>query len=400
MQCRDDQTRRKGNSNGSNNEFHSTVSSGGMYLSIQHADQNSSIKRRCIVSGTVYVQSNPAVADSTIESSRSGERMPICHLKSDNPLCESRVPCILRGYAFHNELYSTEMVSDQRKIKCSVVGGTSVQVLPSIDAQHMGKHEPQHDLISILAGCQTSYSKQRIEQPTSRRAGSAIPVSRTKLAYYDKETVRALTLRMSIMLSNTTWIGTAPNALSFWKRHLPKATTPEQLDSFYDLLRRYHIDPTHHFNTHFDSQGTSTNNRIKSDVTVPYLLREGAMLLYNSHPHSGKTTLVTTIAKEVLECDAVHVLSSPAIFAKYGTKADAALETILHELTLRGAVKPLQSCSSEESTRASYVARICLVLDHFETYIDHGSNVDSYTPVFSSIGELNFCFTFQEADCI
>lgn len=53
-------------------------------------------------------------------------------------------------------------------------------------------------------------------QVKERGAGFChIPVSGTKLAYYDKKTTRALTLRMSIMLSNTTWIRTDANALSF-----------------------------------------------------------------------------------------------------------------------------------------------------------------------------------------
>lgn len=123
-------------------------------------------------------------------------------------------------------------------------------------------------------------------------------------------------------------------------------------------------------------------------LQIPYLFERRSNAIIQLASIFWQNNSGYNIAKEVLKCDAVHVLSAPAIFAKYGTKSDAALETILHELTLRGAVKPLQSCSSEESTRANYVARIYVVLDHFETYIDHGSNIDSYTPVLNSIGEF------------
>lgn len=82
----------------------------------------------------------------------------------------------------------------------------------------------------------------------------------------------------------------------------------------------------------------------------------------------------------MLKCNAVHIFSAPAIFAKYGTSADAALEAMLHEVVLRGA---MQSSSSHESP----VARICIVLDHFETFINCGTNIDSYTSVLNSMCE-------------
>jgi hypothetical protein len=211
-------------------------------------------------------------------------------------------------------------------------------------------------------------------------SGSNFPERYSKLPCYDKEAIRALTLKMSNMLLNTTWIGTTPNALSFWEGQMPKATRLDDLDTCFDLQRKHSM---HQCKVSKVSNSTGTQQlgsiqRTNDPGQVPYLLREGALLLYNSYPHSGKTTLVTSIAKEILKCDTVHTISAPAIFAKYGTNADAALETILHELVLRGAVK----------SSVGGIARVCIVLDHFETLIDHGSNYDSYTPVLNSLGEF------------
>jgi hypothetical protein len=198
---------------------------------------------------------------------------------------------------------------------------------------------------------------------------------------------------MSTMLLNTTWVGTTPRALSFWKGHITKTMNGQlQLASFYDVQQQYCIDNGNSYNNLVTSRQLIDLRQCASDTdSVPYLLREGALLLYNTHPNSGKTTLVTTIAKEILHCNSVHVLSAPAIFAKYGTSADAALEVILHELALRGAVKsvPSEPCddSSGNSIEKYSIGRVCIVLDHFETFINHGSNVDSYTPVFNSMGE-------------
>jgi hypothetical protein len=179
------------------------------------------------------------------------------------------------------------------------------------------------------------------------------------------------------MLLNTTWIGTTPNALSFLEGQMPKATRLDDLDTCFDLQRKHSM---HRFQVSNSkgSQQLGSTQRFNDPGQVSYLLREGALLLYNSYPQSGKTTLVTSIAKEILKCNTLHTISGPAIFAKYGTNADAALETILHELVLRGAVK----------SSVGGIARVCIVLDHFETFIYHGSNYDSYTPVLNSLGEF------------
>lgn len=327
---------------------------------------------RGITSGTIYIQ-NDSSDIRPLSQSNSNNTIPITYLKSDNPLCETGVPCVIRGYIFEHSDESD--AAHEHDVRCSVVGATCVRVLSPVNIQHLLIRKNLRT--SLLSGETDRLEETIILSQPSRK----LPPLYSKLACYDKETVTALALRMSIMLINTTWIGTTPTALRFWKRHMAKTTQIDQFHNFHDLQRTYCLDQEDSNKSMIDQQNDTLQSTIESESdSVPYLLKEGALLLYNSYPNSGKTTLVTTIAKEVLKCDAVHVLSAPAIFAKYGTGADAALETMLHELVLHGALQ-----STSEKGRCT--ARVCIVLDHFETFVDHGSSIDSYTPVLNSMGK-------------
>jgi hypothetical protein len=262
-----------------------------------------------------------------------------------------------------------------------------VQVLPPSDGKSLAMMSKNELFVSLLTG---SLDRVQLNNFSAHRSSEAILTqsndskltkSYSKLSCYDKETVRALTLRMSIMLMNTTWIGTTRNALAFWEKHFTKTIPPEELGSVYELQQRYYMNQAEGQSNRFHTvKHQDPIQKTIEPVPIPYLLREGALLLYNSHPNSGKTTLVTTIAKEVLNCNEVHVLSAPVLFAKYGVVADAALETLLHELVLRGAVQRSQ-CGSGIG-----IARVCIVLDHFETFVDYGSSIDAYSPVLNSMG--------------
>eukprot|EP00804_Cyclotella_cryptica_P016169 CCRYP_005668-RA/>CCRYP_005668-RA protein AED:0.02 eAED:0.02 QI:256/1/0.75/1/0.66/0.5/4/0/935 len=354
-----------------------------------------SSRRKAIISGIVHFKTEGYGITSDCNNSDS---IPVTYLLADDPLCESGVPCVLRGYIFENDNMMEpidDFISIEHEIKCAVVSGTSVQVLPPIDAQSIADHTnffAHCDLGTSLLG---SYNSQKLIIKRERRGiiqQCDSPKKYSKLSCYDEATVRALTLLMSTMLLNTTWVGTTPWALSVWKSHIRK-TMNEQLplDSLYDLQQKYCIDNENSCNNLVPTMQQIDSMQCASEAdSVPYLLREGALLLYNTHPNSGKRTLVTTIAKEILHCNAVHVVSAPAIFAKYGTSADAALEIILHELAVRGAVTSVSSEPSGGSPekgqeKNSCIARVCIVLDHFETFINHASNADSYTPVLNSM---------------
>jgi len=104
---------------------------------------------------------------------------------------------------------------------------------------------------------------------------------------------------MSTILTNTVWIGADSRAL----------------DSRKEAQKNF-ISMQNELNDFWDTQQCT-------DRTVsPSLLREGALLVYNEHSGSGKTSLVKRIATDVLHCHAVHVISAASLLAKYGTSAD------------------------------------------------------------------------------
>ncbi|KAL9188451.1 hypothetical protein ACHAXT_006829 [Thalassiosira profunda] len=183
------------------------------------------------------------------------------------------------------------------------------------------------------------------------------------------------------MLANTVWIGTTPHALSARKaRQIQSEAMATELDAFWERS-----------NIASDRERMAQGGELPKARSnpVPLLLREGALLVHNSHPNSGKTTLVAAIARDVLKCD-VHVVSSAtALFAKYGTDADAALEANLHGIALRCAVTGGVEASEERTgdQQTSSVPRVCIILDHLETFLPLPGQPggDPYFPVLNAM---------------
>jgi hypothetical protein len=220
----------------------------------------------------------------------------------------------------------------------------------------------------------------------------------SNLACHNKQTVDALSLRMSTMLSNTVYIGTTCHAHSMRKKKLHNIELMNK--ELHTFRRSMNLS---HNNRPLDND-VGVKKKKKKNSIVPLLLREGAILVYNSYHNSGKTTLVQSIATDILMCNSVHVLSAPALFAKYGTSADAALETLLHELAIRCAVVHHQGGSSsttqqQQQSHSSLgcAAKLCIILDHFETFLpqlsQQAGSGDPYVPVLNAMGEL---FTFVD----
>jgi len=257
------------------------------------------------------------------------------YLRSDDPL-EEKIPCLIRGYILstNNRYTSTYRQANTKYLRCVVTDETLVHV------QHLS------DVKEVLSLKMKSNKRQKDCLSTP---------SYSKLTSYDPETVQSLALRMSTILSNTVWIGADSRALhSRKKAQMNSISMQSELNDFWDTQQ-------------------------STDRTVsPSLLREGALLVYNEHSGSGKTFLVKTIATDALNCHAVHVISAASLLAKYGTSADAALESTLHELALKGTIK---GCASVDSNKS---AKICIILDHFESFLS-SSAIDPYSQILNAI---------------
>ena len=269
------------------------------------------------------------------------------YLKPDDPL-ETKIPCLLRGYvsAKCNQNRSTHRQDNAKYIRCVVTEETLVCV--------------QH-----LSECIGTLSLRRERNECETKPQQSTP-SYSKLSCYDPETVQSLALRMSTILSNRVWISTDARALPLRKR---------ARDSF-KLMQK-------ELNDYWESEDR-TIQREHANMP-PSLLSEGAILVYNSHPGSGKTTLVKAIATDILKCQTVHVLSAASLLSIYGTSADTALESILHQLALKSAIK------------GSASAKTCIILDHFESFLC-SSAADSYATVVNAMAAFLNRLTFSLRD--
>ena len=295
------------------------------------------------------------------EREAHGSVISATYLRSDHPLVEEEVPCILTGYALASKSTYDKITCfpcTSETLSCMITSETMVRVLPEAkwEARQCGDDDPlDYFHRCLLGGVQT--------KPASALTG---------LSRHDDETVDSLSIRMSAMFSNVTWVGTRNDS----KRRREKRE--KELEAAVAEL---------------DSYWSATMNE-KDDVVnnepLPLLLREGAMLVTNSTPNSGKTTMVASIASERLSCDTVHIVSASSLFAKYGTQADSALETMLHDVVLASAVRA-------RSNKDCQSGKVCIILDHFESFLPLSRvGGDPYLPVLNSMGEsINVrCFLF------
>ena len=383
--------------------------------SAKASDKNIAVKdpsllfHQIIITGDLIFQGKDScINQQHMKSKHSSSVLYVTYLRSDDPLDQRGVPCYLRGYIFaENQSLQYFLMSDHR---CVVTTGTIVQICPPIavsyhrDMNRSGlaiTKSTRDFLYSTLTG-RLNVSQRIIHgrSPQSHLIAEGVGMGQcaenrprySEISCYDKQTVDSLSLRMSTMLANTVWIGTSENALSMRKNELQELELMDQeLRAFWKSYNHDNINP---------GDINRTPNPLKArerSSAVPLLLREGALLVHNSHPNSGKSTLVRAVATDILKCDAVHVISAPALFAKYGTSADAALETVLHELALRCAVKGGATVSMEcfrdnerhQQHPRQLAAKVCVILDHLETFLPlpKQAGVDPYLPVLNAMSE-------------
>ena len=287
------------------------------------------------------------------ESEVRGSVVSATYLRSDHPLIDEEVPCILTGYALASKSAYDKITCfpcASETLSCMITSETMVRILPGAE------------LKALQSGCVDDPLHRRLLQGVETKSTAAL----TGLSFHDDEIVDSLSIRMSTMLSNVSRVGTRNDSIRRReKREKELETTIAELDSYWSAM-------------------TNAMDEVRKDnEALPLLLREGAMLVSNSTPNSGKTKLVESIALERLGCDAVHIVSASSLFAKYGTQADSALEITLHDIVLASAIRA-------RSNEGSPGAKVCIILDHFESFLPLSRvGGDPYLPVLNSIGEAN-----------
>ncbi len=332
--------------------------------------------------------------EDAAERNKESIRAPsifVTSLRSDDPLDEQGVPCLLRGYILAPK---TNSPSERRCYcqapdhQCVLTSDTAVYVCPPLDVSydrdgHINgsiRTNPNDYLLTLLPGthnlCEASINAHNPQFKSRINTEERVEFSShySKLSCYNKETVQSLSLRMSSILANTVWIGTNQYALSKRNKSVQMYDTMTlELSDFWGLTNA--------------GVYKMLSTRGGKSSKMPLLLREGAILVHNSHPNSGKSTLVEAVAIDVLKCSDVHKISAPALIAKYGISADAAFESILHELALRCAVKG----GTQHEQPSEQLPKLCIILDHFESFLPFSSQTagDPYLPVFNGMSKFS-----------
>ena len=294
---------------------------------------------------------------------------PILYLPSEDPLRLHPIPCRAVGYVQRQgPLYPTsETTSD-----AIVSEGTLVRILPPIQQTNPSYYYPfiarQHALLQLLGEMQTSPITKEMEEELIHN--------------HNPETIRELTLRMSLQLAEPVHIGTTGDAFSLKHKH------QRQRQAMAKSLQNYCAKQLPKTQRQSPSRISPPNNTPLQgrQQQLPTIMRDGALLVHSPNHGSGKTELVKMIAQRRLQCNSVHVVQPGPLLAKYGSHADTALECMLHAITMSAAAKGTD-CGS-----------ICIILDHLDAMMPPKlsgklATGDAAAPVLNAVGKKNLTAT-------
>lgn len=178
---------------------------------------------------------------------------------------------------------------------------------------------------------------------------------------FDTEIVRQMFLRMKKLLFEPITVSTTQNSTQYFKR------SREMKDRLYSSIKQYWGC------CHDESKNIGISKSLMGSMTS----HEGALTVYNNIHGSGKTALVTAIARSVLKCQAVHIINATNLVSKFGSNADIGLQSLLHQIILSAAVK---GCSNGK------IGTICIIIDHLENFVQSGRKVDATLPALLANG--------------
>jgi len=318
-----------------------------------------------ISSGTIYLSEGSSSSCERINNTQNEiekyQIVPFVMMPSSSPLNFDGVPCMIRAYSIpycqRLEETATSIASSSShrgnyiSDRLFISNGALVQIAPPVLSNWIDGKEHV---------CQLFANQGRLgEDPlgfqpvqVSSLCNDLSGISnfhhefndKDALLCYDKETVRALTVRMKMLMESQVMVGTTYDAIDQWnegrRRH-------DRMLNALDSITRHASDGRH--------------AKEKKDEDENMFLRDGALTVHDPSNCSGKTTLVATIAVKELKCQAVHIINATALFAQYGASGtDAALESLLHGILVAAAAKGMA---------AGGIGSVCIILDHLETFV-------------------------------
>jgi ATP-dependent 26S proteasome regulatory subunit len=272
---------------------------------------NAIVKKHLIAQGVFNI--HQCDKDPTTPSHSQAHRVTIGLLSfpSLNPLSIELCPCLVVGYGFP---------VDTSPSQYAVTDSTLVRILPS-----------------RLLGPEQFERLGELPTPTLEAC------LREELRQ-NQQSTQTLKLRMVNLLSIPLAIGTTFDAIDNGKLRRKRSLIMQEQIKIY----------------------SGRQTIVYTPVRKPR--HEGALTVHSANHGAGKTILVRSIAEE-LGCS-VHVIEAAPLLAKYGTYADAALETLVHSVIVSAAVKG---------------ERLCILLDHLSAFGPMSKIGDASLPILISM---------------
>jgi SpoVK/Ycf46/Vps4 family AAA+-type ATPase len=275
-----------------------------LYIQFDHKPQDETPQQQqqpsascCSVGTLCYYQDSlqePSSDDTTTTTTTH-----ILYLRSSHPLSYDRIPCQCRAFTRKVHRNSTNKTTTQR---ATVTEATMVRIIlpTNTDSFH-----------SRLTG-------ELPEQQLSLRE------MEETLQNHNPETIRQLTLRLQAILQRIVHVGTTEDAL------LRQQSSQARSNNMKEALQQY---------LNCKNVPTMTQNQSKeySRRRSFSLFEDGSIIVHSPYHGAGKTRLVATLAHQI-GCQRIHIIRSGPLLAKFGIHVDAALETIVHEITLSAAL--------------------------------------------------------------
>ncbi len=298
--------------------------------------------------------------------------LPTVAIPSENPSDVNGIPCLIRVYACSNRGRKSNCKPKDASIR--IVDGSMVQVLPPTIAIAIDRklqtccvlmqsdnfsvalsNRPQQALLFAPSiSLEDLFLGVSELQNGPKEAANDIRV----LSHFEPETTKSLTFRMKALLKDCIFIGTTKDA--FYREEKEK----KRINRLHKATSQYWGENMSNIGNIRDTRDSSISsvvqNLLSSKNAEEDFCCHGALTVYDPTQRSGKSSLVTAIARSVLNCR-TYVLNGSVLFGKYGSScADAALESTLHQIVMRAAVR---------GRVGGGIGSVCIILDHLDTFV-------------------------------
>lgn len=326
-------------------------------------------------------------------------RVPLVYLDSDDPTVLEAQPCCIVAYAYRPKYPSPGSVDSLSEVVVTLA--TLVRIMPPMVGYRPSEEGEKVELTSSSSTQLSTLSATWVEPTWLRRvlflhdllAETGHDRLSTRLEgevvqNHNTETIDELTLKLSVILSKTVYVGTTRDAFQAFQKQ------KRQLMRIEDAIRIHH-------NTNNESRTSASQSRHDAehpgqdrnkDYKTAGLQWWPAIIVHSPNHSDGKTLLVQAIANR-LGCAAIHLIRPGTLLAKYGSQADAALESRLHSMVVTAACR--------NPTNPS----ICIILDQLDTMMPpqlsgRSGAGDAAVPILNSIASyLRKITSSLQRDC-